>query len=552
MAHCVEDNMWWKNLTDDQKKYFDMMNFTTANNITEYFGENEPKLVPNYNLAENDKEYRSYPLDEKRVVTWVNRIEKETKFDRPFIGTFARFVGANIQHISFEKFLEKLNEVTDEVCSFISKEKQKAVQYKTDVNVIVVLDGSWDKSNTWAFLLMWPKLKEYVKYFCSNPKEAIELHEYLNEKNKGSKTIIIHPDDCAYSGTQFLKSVKNPLTNLFLKYQRAGKVLSDHVTYMITIPFISNVARYYIGLAQLFKDHTKNVSSEPSTVKGCIVIPESSVKMDSLARQMLDRVNNPIIVTKQKQNGVKDTNISQAEYYSIMKYFNGELDGTKNDDYKKAFEYRASSVVHIVYFDHKLADGLSIINKILAISPILINASDSWALLGLISNCKPNLYSTIETDENGKPRKDKDGNPLSVNVSKDPEISLYDTDFTKLGVCPQPYYKIQNYTFRGQELSPLIAFAKEQNFNENGFFDFMLQIEKFAKEFNESKLLKQKAITRSRTKSDSNKVKPTQSRVVACINCGDNARFICGGCTKIQTVYCGKACQIRDYYHECV
>jgi hypothetical protein len=549
------------------KTMLDALNTTIKKCVDHYYTENEQRIIPNFNLKQGDSGFTSYPLDLQRVNDWVEEIEEiegpiSIPGKKPFLGVFARFVGANIRHVSFDTFIEKINLLTNRIELYIKEEKAIAAKKGSNINIVVVLDGALDKSNTWAFLLMWPKLKHHIKYFCENPTEAFELHALLTSENnnKNDKTIIIHPDDCAYTGTQFLDSVKSPLRRAFWDHERANKLMSKSITYIMAIPFISQMARGFIGREQFFEDPSKNIARtlipeypikmDPPLPNGgrpgCIKIFEESEVFQSLYSQLEARTRVKLTdeVLKIKKNGLIDTNITRDTHDKIVNYFSSTYSG-EDTEYKEAFEILGQGT-HLIYFDHKLADGLSTINKILALSPIYYGGK-KWGLLGLISNCDPKVYATL--------RKDKKTNTLQPTfLNRNPRIPLYDTDFTKENVCPPPYYKEQVYTFNKMNLGPLIPFGKallaEEGTNSNGFFTLMLNITRIISELEKRSTHMSNMHVTHRVTSPITSNSRITSHTYICGGCRGEIKpptavHVCGQCKIIS--YCNVKCQTTHW-----
>lgn len=179
-------------------------------------------------------------------------------------------------------------------------------------------------------------------------------------------TLFIHPDDCSYSGKQIHESL----------YQST----IGTKTYVIACPYIGSTA--YERLKR-------------SPVK----FPKATVIFDNFDQQL--------------ENNTGDYSCDDIVNKS-MKIFTTEM--------YKTFHY--SRGLSAIYFDHKLADRVSIFQKVLALGPV----HNGIAVGSLISGCE-----TFEYKVRGRV------------PSNDDNISDFDAD----GVCPKAYYKTINYTYNG-------------------------------------------------------------------------------------------------------
>jgi hypothetical protein len=83
------------------------------------------------------------------------------------------------------------------------------------------------------------------------------------------------------------------------------------------------------------------------------------------------------------------------------------------------------------YFDHKLPDSTSTVNKILAIAPAKDKTTGTTTLRSLIKGCDVSNYRV----DRGKPTAD-----------------TYIDDFEQNTICPSSFYKAIKYTFEGTAL----------------------------------------------------------------------------------------------------
>lgn len=239
--------------------------------------------------------------------------------------------------------------------------------------IILFIDDNYLKSNTWVALLVWPLIKHHV-IFVSH-EITIELLQAINNEN----LVVVHVDDGSFSGTQIVLTLTNQVMNYVGHNQ-------DHVKWFILVASLSQTAK-----TRILTDGSEFV-----------LFPNNVITFDNIGEQARSLMGD--------------------EFWLF------EL--TMKD---KAYEdiYMASNLVHTIYFDYKLPDALSTIQKIIAIAPDIDTSTNKITTRSLIVGCSPSDYKS-------------DGLPL--NPSK-PYV-----DFDDNATCPIAFYKTIQYTWEGQLL----------------------------------------------------------------------------------------------------
>jgi hypothetical protein len=233
--------------------------------------------------------------------------------------------------------------------------------------VVLCVEKEANKSSIWLAILMWSKIRNYVTHVMSF-KDA-NAHFQKNTWD-GQTGCIIHPDDAAYSGKQYKNYYEEIHSQVNIK------------KHFILIPYISETAR-----------------NEFNTCAN-IWISQYSISFKSLYS------NN-------------ETELRHVQNRSIVEIFCGAADVHGIPDR------------HVLYFDHKLADRVSLYTQVIAYSPILpsngLNPEQIIIGKGFIKNCTRIFNpekSTIEI-------------LLRYATGADREKPL----------CPNPIYKYLSYTF---------------------------------------------------------------------------------------------------------
>ena len=248
---------------------------------------------------------------------------------------------------------------------------------KEDKMCIMVIAGEINKSNTWVSLLVYNILKERIKY--------VILSKYCKKMYKlFPQAIFIHPDDCSYSGSQIT-------SDIYVGQCSSVDDVND-IQYYIFCPYVSNFAKKTIQA-------TTSVNFLDSTI-----------------------FFNPL-----QYNIEQEVNENKQSELCEMK-----MNTTTNllfDNFKEDKE------LCTIYFDHKLADGVSIFQKIIALGVYYTDDFTSIKnnIKGLIHNCNYEISS--------------------LNLSK---LNTYDiASIYGEKMCPPPFYKTINYTLNNENIKYL-------------------------------------------------------------------------------------------------
>ncbi len=326
----------------------------------------------------------SYPISQSNLMRWVDLMkEASIKYDDKCIYEFALQFAKNLTHISFDDFYQQLRKVCIDLLMILEGSDKSANEEGERGNKIsiLVIAGELNKSNTWVSLLVYNILKDKIKYVVSS-KYCKKMYKLFPE------AIFIHPDDCSYSGSQITSDL----------YVGQCSSIDDikGIQYYITCPYVSNNAKETIQ------------STTP------VKFLDSTVFFNSL------RGNREEEERKRREN--RDNERTECEM---------KMNTTVNllfDNYKEDKE------LCTIYFDHKLADGASIFQKIIALG---VYYTDDFKTIknnikGLIHNCE---YDTSFLD-----------------LSK---LNTYDLSSIYKNMCPPAFYKTINYTLGGETIKYL-------------------------------------------------------------------------------------------------
>jgi hypothetical protein len=257
-----------------------------------------------------DKLYlsKSYPLDEENWRLWIEK--QPTKCSKLFALLFRKYT----THVSFPQFLDRLYKLCYDIKLHIVSE--------SFINVVLLVPNVVSKSNTWVSLLAYKVLQGSITHVFVSQYDVIEfLNDEIETRNR--KTLVLYADDCSYSGAQ----------------------VSDFLTY---------------ALRRFIPDPEENAQPK---IKCILLIPfMSRTAYNRIFKPPMDTLlmissETHIFETFHYKLKEEDLMNCQSEFKEIIDQLMG---GTGGDD-------RCT-----IYFDHKLADYVSIFDTLYASGQVFI------------------------------------------------------------------------------------------------------------------------------------------------------------------------------------
>ena len=295
------------------------------------------------------------------------------------------------RHVPFTEFQDTLYRVCHDIKIKIQKEGYK------NVVLFIPLKGLF-KSNLWVALLSFKILHDTITHVVVNPKQ-IKTFVETPKLHLNQKTIFLYPDDCSYSGKQVRE---------FTVYELMTYGISKKIDVMLLIPFITSQAISHI------QDSNYN----------CKILTSDAAEL----------VNTFDTQIYKKQDNRDILNQCKTEFEQII---NSSL---SNDAHRCT-----------LYFDHKLADDMSVFNVVYNTGILLYAPENSqeeklseelankmFTFQSLISNCQcfvqaKDVISKTITEACA------DINKKLVN--------------DEVHNCPRAFYKQITYTFNNRLLS---------------------------------------------------------------------------------------------------
>ena len=393
------------------------------NDYVKFYEENKDKIFMD--------EKETYPINRENMALWKNEvinakrencdilarraIEREdnedfikysienegcdTRDNTETYKLFAEIFENVIRHISFKEMIEKISKICEEISELVEKENFD--------NIYMYVSDPSSKSNTWVSLLFTHFLSGNTIFqekaqVINNIDSVYDL--YKEDTNK--KILVLHIDDMSYSGTQMVQSVGNP--GKLLKIKKENKNL-----------------HYYLGVAFIGSSAIERFKNEGYT--------------------NIKKFNNTEIIEKfneQAKKYVENTYGQQAvasnDLRSIIGYIcSGRPIESAKGGYGTSFPaFQCYDSIIPVYFDHKVADGVSTFQKILHFGSFPTTDRESCKNIPLIQGCENAI-------ENAKGESAfLDGLHCFANV----------TDIDDEDTCPLTFYKRFCYTYNGEEV----------------------------------------------------------------------------------------------------
>ena len=358
--------------------------------LAKLYDENKHKIY----MTEADGAGMHKP-DEAGFERWTSQLSSlhNTKADSHETETYIKFaeaLHAKMRYITFTEYMQRIQLISQEVMPLIASNEI----------VFFVIAGESDTSNTWCTLLFFGELLKlglasYRNKICViHDAEANTLMKFITE-NKERKAVALHFDDMSYSGNQLDASVPTTINTDEL----------PNFSYYICISYITKFSRN-----RLLK---YNVSFFQNTE----LVPDFEESVNDYYRDQPDVIDRIKSVCTRFYKGMD--NLKPALFQKIIPFKRGH----------NAFKCYYGSGQAAVYFDHKIADYVSVLSSLFSKGDYPPNI-DYDSVLQSVERDKsiPSLRS---------------GSLISSCNSAETEFECYKT-----------FYKRFNYTFNGVKVAP--------------------------------------------------------------------------------------------------
>ena len=361
--------------------------------LSVFYDENKAKLkLPQDQIG-------IHSVNKENMATWLEKLKEydESILFRNFINRdvyalFGKILRDNLRYIDFTEYYKKIVAMAREMDTIFTKNKDAYFVFQIDSNI--------KKSNTWVFMLLFGLIRPTIIklgiknniYFnisyggnelitFKNNKDIAEL--VLKAKAEDKTVVLLVPDDMAYSGTQLNKHIRTFYSTYFQTF--FNKDTCKFKTYLL-IGYMTTIAKKL--LASYKNIHFMACTDVIKTLRDCIMEYETNSETE-----------------RPKLKYLKTVQIND----STDKFTMGH------------------SKLSVVYFDHKIADSVSIYWDIINFGTYpktYAKLISMYANVGpLINNCK-HIPVSLVTKISGLP----------------------------FDACVMPYYKTITYTLNNSPL----------------------------------------------------------------------------------------------------
>ena len=336
----------------------------------------------------------SHELDKDAIERFIDSADISVK------DICRKIINATI-HVSFKEFISKFENIIKE---YYENYKDFHIQQKRSVYVFKSkISSNSNKSNNWFADIAIKLLNEL---FSKDEVLIKTLGDFDIIKNSELKDddIIIFTDDCIYSGNQLgqkyintYSSVGNKLRfYILIPYGSKDGIDYIKLSYLRRYPEVSSKEYSYYDNIIKNKYYCNRYIDEQSSKKQKMPEDEINTKIENILQRLIFSKHITIIPSMKSV-------IDESEFHLLQSFYD------ENNIYYNT---------HLVYFDHKLADAISIPtilylgvvpnerNKDIIFSDELstsITNKEGLEIIPLIKNCK--FYTTkLNLQSPGCPR----------------------------------------------------------------------------------------------------------------------------------------------------
>lgn len=281
------------------------------------------------------------------------------------------------RYVPFDEYTEKIKQMSEEIINYLT------MNHENYDEIYYVMNSKIVGSNTWIGLLFLHRLKDFL-LLHQNISNKIKFMNYfpINENIDTGKKLLLFFDDMSYSGLQISQAL--PSSNYCINYD-----------IYITTPYISTTAINNIKAT----DHNFNIWNQTEIIES--------------------------LETSFTRNDINGKYKALYDKFCFKKY--NQLDRNYRNTFYNGFQCHNNIIP--IYFDHKIADGISTFQKLLFLGTYPIKNGEC-IITPLINNCfEENFQLADNFDKN--------------RLCNEPIQNIYYFGNT----CLNTYYKTIQYNF---------------------------------------------------------------------------------------------------------
>jgi len=359
------------------------------NDLSALYEENKGKIY----MTEKDG-MGKHKLDETGFKAWTDHLKtlhniSEGKYEIETYIKFAEALHAKMRYVTFPEYMQKIQQISAEIIDLI----------ESNDTVFFVVSGEAEKSNTWTTLLYFGELQKLKLDSFKDKIVIITDTDCINgklmnfaEENKTKKILVVHYDDMSYSGIQMSSSIPQDIIKRAL----------SNISYYIAISFITKFARGNVGgYGVKFFENTE-------------LVPDFEECVNEYYK------GQPAIINRIKaicsRIDERQAESDPEEFSKILPFKRGH----------NAFQCYYGAGQSAIYFDHKIADYVSVLSTLFSKGTYPPNININSTLTAVLTGKKINPQFS--------------GSLISTCDAEDE--------------CYKIFYKRFTYTFTGQEINP--------------------------------------------------------------------------------------------------
>jgi len=369
----------------------DYTNYIDFDTMLAFYNENKERL--------HMTEYGQHKVRKEGFTKWKSHLSSLQNISKkhnevPVYLQFAEVLENSLRYITYPEYRSVIKKISEEMTALISM---------TDT-VCFILGEGLKKSNFWVTLLFFEEIVKVIPisdlqtklfFFGINRVHPISK---LREERAGS-FVIISCDDMTYTGSQIVE--KEFLEITFRCKAPCPQEVYQSIPHYVAVPFTTAIAK-------------AKIMSQPKTgigalfFKNTVIIPTFKEQVERYYKDRPEVIKRIELLCIEKESNVKKT--MRRNYLNIKRGHN-------------AFTCIFGLGQTAVYFDHKLADYISVMQRLLALGSYPPNISFNEI------TAKFNSREAIEPVYSG---------PLINGCAN--------------GTCYEAYYKQIDYTYLGNEM----------------------------------------------------------------------------------------------------
>lgn len=185
-------------------------------------------------------EFKDYSLISEKYEKYQNILENyRSTFEELGLDIFAEYLEfyQNLRYISFDEFYNRLVESAEYLVDYVEGLRE---EYGS-VAVVLRLVQPMGKSNLWVTRLIYHLIRPILTGVHCNGDRQNWWEIYNNLSKQTNRLVLIYPDDCMYSGSQFLETMINERSTGVYSFFSEDR--SRELEFYVLCPYITSMVK---------------------------------------------------------------------------------------------------------------------------------------------------------------------------------------------------------------------------------------------------------------------------------------------------------------------